>query len=409
MLIPFAAEHDYGIVAVSNSRLPATMTDRKEILGHNLLEVFPENAAPGATEVLAVLKTVVCTVRPYPLAVHQYDVPSRQGAAVGVEERYWKSITSPVVFPNGTPGYVHRLEDVTEVVRLKQHNDEQRVSKLLQLRADHSQAELFVRDQQVRDSNAPLSAADAASRLASQTKQLRAANNSLRELTGRLLQIRDEERRRIAGELHDSIGQLLVAQGIYLSSVAAESGQLSAVAAKALKDGTKLIDQMSRELRTISYLLHPPLLDEAGLESAIRWFAEGFAERSKINVNLELSHALGRLSAEFEIAIFRIVQECLTNIHRHSGSPSATIRLDLSPDEIIVEIRDQGRGIAAEKREKAASGHLSGVGLRGMQERIAQLGGRIDIKSNATGTAIIARLPIEKGSCSRPMCTGIGA
>jgi two-component system, NarL family, sensor kinase len=145
------------------------------------------------------------------------------------------------------------------------------------------------------------------------------------------------------------------------------------------------------------------------LASAIRWFAEGFAERSKIIVSLELSPALGRLSEEFEMAIFRIVQECLTNIHRHSGSPSAIIRLELSPKEITLEIKDEGRGISPEKRMKAVSGRSSGVGIRGMQERIAQLGGKVEIKSNANGTAILARLPIANTSCCRPMVTGNSA
>jgi signal transduction histidine kinase len=309
---------------------------------------------------------------------------------------------------------VHSVEDVTEFVQPKQHDDEQRVS-VLQSRAEHSEAELFLRGREIQDLNSQLRAADAAqldfqaSQLVSQTEQLHEANTSLRELTARLLQIQDEERRRIARELHDSLGQMLAAQGMYLSSVAAESRHLSVTAAAALKDSTKLIDEMSRELRTISYLLHPPLLDEAGLVSAIRWFAEGFAERSKISVSLEVTPALGRLSDEFEITIFRIVQECLTNIHRHSGSPSATIRLDLSHQEITLEIKDQGRGIPSEKRMKAASGRSAGVGIRGMQERIAQLGGNFEINSDPNGTAIVARLPIANASCSRPMATGTNA
>jgi signal transduction histidine kinase len=236
-----------------------------------------------------------------------------------------------------------------------------------------------------------------------QTEQLHEANNSLRELTARLLQIQDEERRRISRELHDSIGQMLVAQGLYLASVSAESEQLSATAAKALLDSTKLIAEMSKELRTIAYLLHPPLLDEAGLTSAIRCYADGFAERSKIKVKLELPPDLGRLTDECELAIFRIVQECLTNVHRHSGSPSATIRLACSSEGLTLEIKDEGRGMSQEKRTKAASGSLPGVGLRGMRERIVQLGGKVEINSNAYGTLIIARLPFASTPASRPM------
>ena len=304
---------------------------------------------------------------------------------------------------------VHCVEHGTELVELKQcGDDKQRAPALRQSRATRLKAEVVLRGQEIQELNSKLSAADAArlalqtSQLVSQTEQLHEANHSLRDLTVRLLQIRDEERRRIARELHDSIGQMLAAQSIYLSSVVAESKHLSLTAAKALADSTALIDEMTRELRTISYLLHPPLLDEAGLASAIQWFADGFAERSKVRVSLELAPDLGRLSEELEIAIFRIVQECLTNIHRHSGSPSAMIRLARSADGIHLEIKDQGRGIPVEKRMKATSGRLPGVGIRGMRERIAQLGGVIEINSSALGTAIIARLPVANTSSAQP-------
>jgi signal transduction histidine kinase len=234
------------------------------------------------------------------------------------------------------------------------------------------------------------------SQLLKQSEQLNEANKSLRELTARLLQIQDEERRRIARDLHDSIGQMLAAQGMYLFSVVAESKNLSTSAANALMESTSLIVKMSNELRTISHLLHPPLLDEAGLSSALRLYTEGFAERSKINVNLELTPNLGRLSDEFEIAIFRIVQECLTNIHRHSESPTASIRLDVSSKEITLEIKDEGKGIPHKKRLKAAAGRTHGVGIRGMRERILQLGGNVEINSNGRGTAVIARLPVAR-------------
>ena len=234
-----------------------------------------------------------------------------------------------------------------------------------------------------------------------QADQLRRVNSSLRELAARLLQIQDEERRRIARDLHDSLGQMLVAQRIYLSSVLTESEQLSPAAAKALEDSAALIDQMSREVRTISYVLHPPLLDEVGLVSAIRCYVEGFAERSKIKIEMDLTTDLGRLTSDFEIAMFRMVQECLTNIHRHSGSPTATILLSRSVDGITLEVRDAGKGIVAEKRKRAKSGKLTGVGLRGMRERITQLGGVVKIQTSSCGTAVIARLPIPNVSGSQ--------
>jgi len=420
--IVLSPEQNYAIVAVTEAYLRATMTNREEIVGRSLFDVFSDSPSDSGAcgvrdNVRLSIEKVVRTGRADIMPLQRYDVSRSPDEGGGFEERYWRPINSPLFSADGSVGYViHRVEDVTELVQLKQHDeeDEQRVS-VLQSRAEHSEAELFLRGREIQDLNSQLRAADAAqldlqaSQLVSQTEQLHEANTSLRELTARLLQIQDEERRRIARELHDSLGQMLAAQGMYLSSVAAESRHLSVTAAEALKDSTKLIEEMSRELRTISYLLHPPLLDEAGLASAIRWFAEGFAERSKIIVNLELSPALGRLSEEFEIAIFRIVQESLTNIHRHSGSPSATIRLELSPEEIILEIKDQGRGIPLEKRTKAASGKSSGIGIRGMRERIAQLGGKVEINSNAKGTAIVARLPIANTSWSQPMGTGNSA
>jgi signal transduction histidine kinase len=157
------------------------------------------------------------------------------------------------------------------------------------------------------------------------------------------LQLQDDERRHIARELHDSAGQLLVALGMNLASIQREAKQLSAKAREACRAGMGLVKELSGELRTISHLLHPPLLDEAGLASAVQLYVEGFAERSKIAVELELSPELGRLSPETETAVFRIVQECLTNIHRHSGSSRASICIVRDPRDVRVEVRDQGK------------------------------------------------------------------
>jgi signal transduction histidine kinase len=416
LYLVLSSEPPYEIVAVSNSYLCATMTKREEILRRSLFEVFPDNPSePGATgvrNVRASIEAVVRTGKPDIMPLQRYDIRGPQAEGHGFEERYWSSINSPIYSPSGTMRYImNHVEDVTESVRQKQSGKQPPgFSPPLPLPED-SGRELLSCRQEIQELNRRLSAADAAqlasknSQLVKQTEQLNKANHSLRQLTARLLQIRDEERRRIARDLHDSIGQMLVAQGMYLFSVAAEAKHLSTAAAKALADSTALIEQMSGELRTISYLLHPPLLDEAGLSSALRWYAEGFAERSKIKISLELTPGLGRLSDEFEIAIFRIVQECLTNIHRHSGSSTASIRLAVSPAEIMLEIRDAGRGIPRQKRSQVASGSLHGVGIRGMRERIVQLGGRVEINSNGQGTAVIARLPLASSSFSRPGTT----
>jgi signal transduction histidine kinase len=207
------------------------------------------------------------------------------------------------------------------------------------------------------------------------------------ELASRLQNMQDEERKRIARELHDSVGQLLAAVSMNIGIVLSQAHLMDGKAARAASDNAVLVEQISSEIRTISHLLHPPLLDLAGLVSALRWYVDGFSERSKIKVDLEIAADFGRLPAEMEIAIFRIVQECLTNIHRHSGSNVASIVLRKDGNEVTVQIRDQGKGIPeAKQRELTASG----LGFGGMRERVRQLGGTLEIRTDANGTIVSA-------------------
>ena len=231
------------------------------------------------------------------------------------------------------------------------------------------------------------------------TAELAAANQGLRELSARLLQLQDDERRRIARELHDSVGQTLVALSMNLSAARADIEQLTK-AAITLSDSEALVRNMSDEVRTISHLLHPPLLDEAGLASAVRWYVDGFAQRSKIEVHLDLPDHFARLERESETAIFRIVQECLTNVHRHSGSSVAKIRLRHSDGQVLVAVEDKGKGIPQGKQNGMDSSGSPGVGIRGMRERLRQLGGNLEIESTGSGTVIIARLPVKETSSS---------
>lgn len=238
---------------------------------------------------------------------------------------------------------------------------------------------------------------DLEERVRRRTAELNSANQSLRHLTARLLEIQDEERRRFARELHDSAGQTLTALAMNLATVQSEIERLTKTSS-AIQDSTALVQDLSKEIRTISHLLHPPLLDEAGLASALSWYVDGFAERSGIKVDLQFSQEFARLPREAEITIFRVVQECLTNIHRHSGSPSATIRLSRTGHAIRVEIQDKGKGIPPEQQSKLASAGAPGVGIRGMRERLRQLGGNLEIDSSAKGTLVLVTLPIASAS-----------
>ncbi len=238
------------------------------------------------------------------------------------------------------------------------------------------------------------------------TADLNSANESLRELSGRLQQIRDEERRHIARELHDSVGQLLAALSMNIAVVQSQSHKLDSAGARAVSENAAMVEQISREIRTISHLLHPPLLDAAGLASALRWYVDGFSERSKIKVDLDIPKEFGRLSDEMEIAIFRMVQECLTNIHRHSGGTYATIRVHEKDRHVCIEVQDQGKGIPLEKQLELSSSSRTGVGFRGMRERLRQLGGSLEIRSDNAGTAVTATLPLLDSVASEEQESG---
>ena len=229
------------------------------------------------------------------------------------------------------------------------------------------------------------------------TAELDQARERLRQLSARLLQMQDNERRRIARELHDTAGQILVALNLNLAPVEEELRKNKSGLAKPVTESLHLIEELSRDLRTMSHLLHPPLLDEAGLLSAVRWYVEGFAERSKIRVDLHLDPGVGRLPAELETAIFRVVQESLTNIHRHSGSDWASIAIHREAENVRVEICDRGKGMPKPVRP--------GVGIQGMGERVRQLGGQLEIECDTGGTRVSATVPA--GSTPAELSAGV--
>lgn len=219
------------------------------------------------------------------------------------------------------------------------------------------------------------------------------AENAARSLSGRILTLQDEERRRIARGLHDSLGQYLAALKMQLGLLAmAESDQSTLIA-----EASAIVDRCITETRTISHLLHPPLLDEAGFGSAARWFVEGFAERSGIAVDLSLPSDFGRLQSDVEITLFRALQEGLTNVHRHSASPKADIRVFLERHYVRLEIQDYGQGMPPETIQQLnEGGGKTGVGVAGMRERVRELGGYMTIKSDSMGTQLTVILPRDE-------------
>src|SRR6185312_6119474 len=206
---------------------------------------------------------------------------------------------------------------------------------------------------------------------------------------------------RIGRDLHDSTGQSLAALEIGLSELLRQTASLSAEARQQLEDCIRLAGQCSTEIRTASYLLHPPLLDELGLVSALRWLADGLRARSGLDVRLQLPEDLERLPAEEELAFFRVAQEALTNVHRHSSSPWAALRLSERTGELVLEVEDGGQGIS-HPSSQAEEGPGLGVGVMGMRERIRQLGGAFSVESMPTGTLIRASLPLVSTRAALP-------
>jgi signal transduction histidine kinase len=221
---------------------------------------------------------------------------------------------------------------------------------------------------------------------------------ALRRLSARLLRLHDDERRRIARELHDGLGQYLIAAKINLdmhSRSNEDGGTL-------LREAQQLIEHAIADTRTLSHLLHPPLLDEAGFISAARWYVENFAKRSGIVASLHLSEEGQRLSPEIETALFRILQEALTNVYRHSRSRSVEVRLTSDSTWVALAIQDHGKGISHDSLQRIRkNGPNLGVGLAGMRERVTELGGTLHLESSSTGTLLTAIIPIPRHEQSR--------
>jgi len=224
-----------------------------------------------------------------------------------------------------------------------------------------------------------------------QVAERKRAEQERREVSARLIRLQDDERRRLAQELHDNTGQNLAALKMSLGALQEGPVRLDPKTRKTLAESQELAEQCIREVRTLSYLLHPPLLNERGLASALRVYAEGFSERSGVPLEIEVPDEFGRLPQELEIALFRLAQECLTNIHRHSGSATARVRLEKTDSDVRLEISDAGRGFPTGAPRDIEE---RGIGIRAMRERAQQLGGRLEIDSDSSGTRVLAVLPL---------------
>ncbi len=222
--------------------------------------------------------------------------------------------------------------------------------------------------------------------------EMKNAERSIHQLSTELLKLQDEERRRIGRELHDGMAQTVLAVNLSLAQIRQSGQPLTDASKRALDKARELLQQMSREIRTLSYLLHPPLLDDLGLGTALKEYVNGFSERSGIDTQLELPSRYRRLPQMVETAFFRITQESLSNIQRHSGSKAAKVSLLEDSDSVILEITDYGHGMPAPKNGEALRPPRLGVGIPGMRERMAQLGGYLDIESNSRGTTVRARI-----------------
>jgi signal transduction histidine kinase len=312
----------------------------------------------------------------------------RSGPERYAESKGWWHATGKRLAPDEWPSvraFIHGETSVNAVIEIEAFDG---VRKIIQTAAVP-----------IRDSNGRITGAVVVNEDISASKtaerELNDSYQQMRALTGRVMRAQDDERRRIAQMLHETTAQDLAALKMHLARLQRTASDLSETDRSALTDSITLADQSMTEIRTLSYLLHPPFLDETGLLSALRWYAGGFAERSGIKVALDLPESFERLSLDTETALFRIVQESLINIHRHAGSETARIGVRRDTETLVLEIEDRGHGISNTSLEHIMSGGgVAGVGIAGMRERIEQLGGHLEITSDDRGTMVRARVPL---------------
>jgi PAS domain S-box-containing protein len=302
----------------------------------------------------------------------EFDLVGLQGVS-----RHMESHAAPLQMPDGRVVQLAVTRDISE---------RKRVEKELRMSKDRLRELAWGLESQVHSRTEELE---------QRNVEVLQQSEQLRELSNRLLQTQDNERRHIALELHDSAGQTLTALGMNLAMLVRNATLNAPQLARDANESRQLVQQLSQEIRTASYLLHPPLLDESGLAAALNWYVEGLRERSGLDISFSFTEEFGQLPRDLELAVFRIVQECLTNIHRHSGSKSAEITIARNDQFVDVNVQDQGKGMSSAKLEEIQS-RGSGVGIRGIRERLRLLHGTMRIESNGSGTRISVSIPIPK-------------
>ena len=328
------------------------------------------------------------------------DVPIVLLASAGVTALGW---TTQFVSKLGADANISILErpvrvpTILSVVRTakRARNRQHEVQRLLLQERDSASKLRTVRDeleQRVKERTSELSHTNLD--LTREIKERERAERDLRNLSAKVLTIQDEERRRIARDLHDGVGQTLTAAIMGVSQAMSCPEPLPTGCQSGLRDVEDLLQQAIQEVRTVSHLLHPPLLDESGLLSAVRWFAEGFSKRSGMKLTLELDEQTKRFGQDVETGLFRIVQEALTNVHRHSGAETVHIRITSKNGRLTLSIQDDGKGIPSDALQMTANGR-QGVGLSSMRERSALLGGTFHSENNSRGALIVVSVPLQ--------------
>jgi signal transduction histidine kinase len=311
-----------------------------------------------------------------------------------------KVLTGSIVDCLGPDGHnqwncsVIRLSTGTERFERFVKRSDKKVKQFLDVKAVQPHTDGTVTYWAIEDVTQTVLAERRARELEVRTREQGREADRVRQTNAQMLHVQEEERRRFARDLHDSTGQLLSLLAMNLAYLERETHRSDPKVFKAASESSSLVEELAEKVRTTSYLLHPPLLDEMGLLCALRCYTDGLAKRCGLTVKLNVDQEVGRLSRDLEIAIFRVIQESLTNVYRHSGSPSATIHVSRLPDKIRVVVKDFGHGMADQQGQLSIDSQ-AGIGIRGMRERVSQAGGRFEIHSDVRGTQVVAVFPIR--------------